>query len=239
MKSSLSRIVLATVVMAGLATALQAAEAAAPAHSAHVANRYAGRLTPDNAVLLLVDFQPGLIYGVRDIDSLQLVRDVVSLMRGAKGLGVPVVVTMVTGGPFGQTIPELAAEVPGDRIIARRAVSAWDEPRVVEAIRRTGSKNVIIAGTSTDVCLTFPALGAVADGYNVYAVMDASGTWNSSLQNITLARSAQAGVMPTNMSVVLVGMLKDNASPKAGVVYGALSNSMPAIHFMDQAIPQK
>jgi nicotinamidase-related amidase len=190
-----------------------------------------------STIALAIALQPGLIYGVRDIDSMQLVSNVVSLARGAKGLGVPIVATSATGGPFGSTIPELKAQLPDNSVITRSVVSAWDDPRVVEAIRRTGRKNIIIAGTSTDVCLTFPALGALADGYNVYAVMDASGTWNANLQNITLARLTQAGVIPTNTSAVLVDMLKDNNSPKAAVVYGSLSNSMPAVHFMNQVAP--
>lgn len=202
-------------------------------------SRYTQRLTPDNSVILLVDHQPGLIYGVRDIDSMQLVRNVVALARGAKALGVPVVVTMVTGGPFGDTIPELTDALPNDKPIIRSTVSAWDDPRVVDAIRRTGRKNLIIAGVSADVCATFPALGALADGYNVYVDMDASGTWSPSLQNITLARLTQAGVIPVNTSAVLVDMLKDNHSAKAGAVYGALDPSMPVSHFMGQAMQGK
>ncbi len=212
--------------------------ASSPSSQVHTANRFTERLTPDNAVLLLVDFQPGLIYGVRDIDAMHLLGNLLSLTRGAKGLGVPIVATTVTGGPFGSVIPELAAELPGDSVIVRSTVSAWDEPRVVEAVRGTGRSHLVIAGTSTDVCLAFPALGALADGYNVYAVIDASGTWSSSLQNVTLARLTQAGVIPTNTSAVLVDMLRDNASPMAGTVYGALSSSMPATHFMNQAMPR-
>jgi nicotinamidase-related amidase len=238
MKLRLSRIAVAIALMVTATASLETAEAASPVHATYVENRFTERLTPDNSVILLVDFQPGLIYGVRDIDSMQLVINVVTLARGAKGLGVPIVVTSVTGGPFGSTIPELTAELPKNSVITRSVVSAWDDPRIVEAIRRTGRKNIIIAGTSTDVCLTFPALGALADGYKVYAVMDASGTWNTNLQNITLARLTQAGVIPVNTPAVLVDMLKDNNSPKAGVVYGALSNFMPAAHFMNQVAPK-
>ena len=207
--------------------------------SAPAPNRFTERLTPENTVILLVDHQPGLIYGVKDIDSMQLVRNTVTLARGAKALGVPVVLTMVTGGPFGNTIPELTAELPNDKPIVRSTVSAWDDSSVVEAIKRTGRKNLVIAGVSTDVCATFPALGALADGYNVYVDIDASGTWSTSLQNVTLARLTQAGVIPINTSAILVDMLKDNNSPKAGAVYGALSESMSAAHFMGEAMQGK
>jgi len=220
--------------LAAAAESRTAASATPPTTS-----RFTQRLTPENSVILLVDHQPGLIYGVRDIDSMQLVRNVVSLARGAKALGVPVILTAVVGGPFGDTIPELTAEFPNNKPIIRSTVSAWDDPSVVEAIKRTERRNLIIAGVSTDVCLIFPALGALADGYNVYAVMDASGTWSASLQNIALARIAQAGAIPVNTSAVLVDMLKDNHSPSAAAVYSALGQSMPVAHFMSQAIQGK
>src|SRR5947199_6973797 len=132
-------------------------------------------LTRSNAVLLLVDHQIGLYTGVRDIDVLQLKHNVIGLTRAMLALKVPIIVTTTTEKMWGPLIPELAEALPGVQRIERTTVNAWDDPRVVAAIKATGRNKIIITGISTDVCLAFPAMSAVAEGYSAYAVVDASG----------------------------------------------------------------
>src|SRR6202008_3074874 len=133
------------------------------------------RLTRENAALLLVDHQVGLYTGVRDIDTMQLTHNVVGLAKAALALKVPVVVTTTTEKMWGPMIPELAEALAGTKVIERTTVNAWHEPRVVAAVKATGRKKLIVTGISTDVCLAFPAISALADGYASYAVIDASG----------------------------------------------------------------
>src|SRR5882762_6989663 len=133
------------------------------------------RLTRNNALLLLVDHQVGLYSGVRDIDTLQLKHNVVGLAKAALALKVPVIVTTTTEKMWGPMIPELTEALPGVQRIERTTVNAWDDRRVVEAVKATGRKKLIVTGISTDVCLAFPAISAIADGYDSYAVIDASG----------------------------------------------------------------
>jgi nicotinamidase-related amidase len=133
------------------------------------------RLTRNNALLLLVDHQVGLYTGIRDIDVLQLKHNIVGLTRAMLALKVPVIVTTTTEKMWGPLIPELAEVLPGVQGIERTTVNAWDEKRVVDAVKATGRKNLIITGISTDVCLAFPAIAALADGFQSYAVIDASG----------------------------------------------------------------
>src|SRR6201982_2188424 len=122
------------------------------------------RLTRDNALLLLVDHQVGLYTGIRDIDVLPLKHNIVGLTRAMLALKVPVIVTTTTEKMWGPLIPELQEALPGVQRIERTTVNAWDDPRVVAAIKATGRKKIIITGISTDVCLAFPAMSAVARG---------------------------------------------------------------------------
>jgi nicotinamidase-related amidase len=184
--------------------------------------KYSEHLTPENAALLLIDHQVGLFTGVRDIPVAELKHNVVALAKAAKVLGVPIVVTATSPEMWGPIIPELTDALPGISIIDRTTVNAFDEPRFARAVEATGRKKLIIAGVSTEVCLAFPAIHAVGNGYDPYAVIDASGTFSETKRITGLMRMVQAGVIVTDYCTVAVEMLKDNASSKAGALYGAL-----------------
>ncbi len=181
-----------------------------------------GQLTRDNAALLLVDHQVGLYTGVRDIDTLELKHNVVGMTKALRALKIPVVVTTTTERMWGPLIPELAEVVRGIPTIERTTVNAWTEKRVVDAVKATGRKSLIVTGISTDVCLAFPAIPALADGYETYGVVDASGAFTKRQGEMGMARMQQAGVIPVAYSNVCVEILADNAAPEAEVVYAAL-----------------
>ena len=199
-----------------------AAQAATPAAANPTAPARYERLTKDNAVLLIVDHQVGLYTGVRDIDTLTLKHNIIGLTKAAQALKVPVIVTTTTEKMWGPMIPELKDALPGVERIERTTVNAWDDPRVVAAVKATGRKKIIITGISTDVCLAFPAMSALKDGYSTYAVIDASGGFTQQQVDLGVQRMVQAGVVPVGYSNVAVEMLGDNAAPEAGAVYGAL-----------------
>jgi nicotinamidase-related amidase len=185
-------------------------------------NREYDRLTRDNAVLLLIDEQVGILTGIRDMDVTELRRNVVGLAKAAKILDVPTILTATTPSLWGPVLPELIAALPNTEIIERTKLNAWDEPRVRGAVEATGRKKLIIGGIATEVCLTFAALAATAAGYNVYAAVDASGHFNRNAAVTGVLRMHQAGVIVTNSGPVVMEMLDDNADPKARDVYGAL-----------------
>ena len=189
------------------------------------------RLTRDNAVLLLVDHQVGLYTGIRDIDLLHLKHNIVGLTRAMLALKVPVVVTTTSENMWGPLIPELAEVLTGTKAIERTTVNAWDEKRVVEAVKATGRKSLIVTGVSTDVCLAFPAITALADGYETYAVVDASGGFTQTQVDMGIRRMQQAGVVPVGYSNVAVEILADNAAPEAHAVYSALSMPFSGLVF--------
>jgi len=188
-------------------------------------------LTRSNAVLLLVDHQIGLYTGVRDIDVLQLKHNVVGLTRAMLALKVPVIVTTTTEKMWGPLIPELAEALPGVQGIERTTVNAWHEKRVVDAVKATGRKNLIVTGISTDVCLAFPAIAALADGFQSYAVIDASAGFSQTQADMGILRMVQAGVIPVCYSNVAVEILADNAAPEAEAVYGALGMPFSSLVF--------
>src|SRR5438128_9778706 len=187
-------------------------------------------LTPESAVLLLVDHQSGLVSGVRDRAPDEVRHNVVAFARAARVLRVPVVLTSTAPMMWGPTLPELTEALPGVENIERSVVNAWDEPRVRDAVARTGRRKLLIGGITTHVCLAFPAMSAVADGYDVYALLDASGTWSDLLRLTAIDQMRQAGVTITSGAAAFVEILQDNASPIAGEFYASLDR--PGTRYM-------
>jgi nicotinamidase-related amidase len=180
-------------------------------------------LTANNAALILVDHQVGLMTRVRDHETGELKHNVVALAKAAKALRIPTVVTTTArAGTSGPTFPELVEVVGAEPIIDRSTVNAWDDPKVAAAIAATGRRKLIFAGISLEVCALFPAISAIGKGYDAYVAVDASGTFSPTKREASLLRMQQAGVIPSDYSTLIVEILKDNASPLAGAVYAAL-----------------
>jgi nicotinamidase-related amidase len=180
-------------------------------------------LTSQNAALVLVDHQVGLMSGVRDYSIGELKHNVVALARAAKALKLPIVVTTTArDSMWGPTIPELVEALPGIEIIDRSSVNAFDDVRVGRAIEATGRKKLIFAGLSLEVCAAFPAITAVGKGLDAYVAVDASGTFSETKRQAGLLRMLQAGVIVSDYATLMVEILKDNARPEAGEVYEAM-----------------
>jgi len=140
----------------------------------------------------------------------------------AKAVGMPTVTTVsMPKGPNGPIMPEIT-DILGDNIIERTGeINAWKSPEFKEAIEATGRKKIIMAGIVTDVCLMFPAISAVAEGYDVYAVVDASGTWNKTVADAAIHRMTQAGVKVATWASVLAEVMDDWRSEK-GMELGSI-----------------
>ncbi|WP_422508451.1 isochorismatase family protein [Stenotrophomonas sp. GZD-301] len=167
-------------------------------------NNAAPVIDPANAAMLLIDHQSGLFQTVHDMPMPTLRAHATALAQMATLTGMPVITTAsVPQGPNGPLIPEIHAAAPHAQYVARRGeINAWDNPEFVAAVKATGRRQLIIAGTITSVCMAFPSIAAVADGYQVFAVIDASGTYSKMAQEITLARVVQAGVVPMDTAAV-------------------------------------
>jgi nicotinamidase-related amidase len=158
----------------------------------------------DDAVMLLIDHQSGLFQTVGDMPMPELRARAAALAKIATLAGIPVITTAsVPQGPNGPLIPEIHANAPHAQYVARKGeINAWDNPEFVAAVKSTGRNTLIIAGTITSVCMAFPSISAVAEGYKVFAVIDASGTYSKMAQEVTLARVVQAGVVPMDTAAV-------------------------------------
>ncbi|WP_445365550.1 isochorismatase family protein [Microbulbifer sp. ANSA001] len=173
-------------------------------------NKYVETLTVDNSVLALVDHQTGLLVSCRDMDPHLMTQNIKGLTSLAKTVNMPTVVTAsMPDGPNGPVMPEIT-DILGDEIIERAGeINAWKSAEFKRAIAATGRKKIIMAGIVTDVCLMFPAISAVAEGYDVYAVVDASGTWNNTVMQAAMHRMSQAGVKVATWSSVLAEIMDD------------------------------
>ena len=161
-------------------------------------------IDPTDSAMLLIDHQSGLFQTVGNMPMPELRQRTAALAKIASLANIPVITTAsVPQGPNGPLIPEIHQNAPHAQYVARKGeINAWDNPDFVDAVKATGKKTLIIAGTITSVCMAFPAISAVAEGYKVFAVIDASGTYTKMAEEITLARVVQAGVVPMDTAAV-------------------------------------
>lgn len=153
------------------------------------------RLDKDNAAVLLVDHQTGLLSLVRDIDPDKFKNNVLALADLAHYFKLPTILTTsFEEGPNGPIVPELKQIFSDAPFIARPGqINAWDNSDFVAAIKATGKKQLLIAGVVTEVCVAFPVLSALAEGYEVFVVTDASGTFNAMTRDAAWRRMEAAG----------------------------------------------
>ncbi|MGW8393710.1 isochorismate family cysteine hydrolase YcaC [Pseudoduganella sp. HUAS MS19] len=154
------------------------------------------RLDKNNAAVLLVDHQAGLLSLVRDIDPDKFKNNVLATAALAKYFKLPTVLTTsFENGPNGPLVPELKQMFPDAPFIPRPGqINAWDNEDFVKAVKATGKKQLIIAGVVTEVCVAFPALSAIDEGFDVFVVTDASGTFNEMTRDAAWRRMQDAGV---------------------------------------------
>ena len=174
-------------------------------------------IDPSDTVILLLDHQSGLFQTVKDISVAELRANTVALAKLATLLKIPVITTASEpNGPNGPLMPEIHEYAPHALFVPRKGeVNAWDNEDFVKAVRATGRKTLLMAGVWTSVCVMFPALDAKAAGFNVYAVIDASGDPSEMASRTSLARFAQGGVVPTTANAVICEIHRTWNRPEA------------------------
>ena len=162
-------------------------------------------LDPSDTAILLLDHQAGLFQTVKDISLTELRANTTLLAKLATLYKIPVITTASEpNGPNGPLMPEIHQSAPHAVYVPRKGeVNAWDNDDFVKTVRATGRRTLIMAGVWTSVCVMFPALDAKAAGFKIYAVTDASGDPSELASRTTLARLAQAGVVPITANAVL------------------------------------
>lgn len=186
------------------------------------------RLDKNNAAVLLVDHQTGLINLVQDYTPNEFKNNVLALADIAKYFNLPTILTTsFEDGPNGPIVPELK-EILSDAIYIPRPgqINAWDNEDFVKAVKSTGKKQLIIAGVVTDVCVAFPTLSALEEGYDVFVVVDASGTLNKDVRDAALMRVAHAGAQMMSWFSVASELHRDWRNDIEGLG-NLLSNHLP------------
>ena len=186
------------------------------------------KLSKDDAALLLVDHQSGLISLVQDFSPDDFKNSVIALADIGRFFNLPTILTTsFDEGPNGPIVPELIERFPDAPFIHRPGqINAWDNDDFVKAIEKTGRKQIIIAGVVTDVCVAFPALSAIEAGYDVFVVTDASGTFNTTVQQAAWQRMSAAGVQLMNWFSVACELHRDWRNDMQGLG-DLLSNHLP------------
>lgn len=186
------------------------------------------RLDKDKAAVLMVDHQAGLLSLVRDIDPDKFKNNVLALADLADYFKLPTILTTSFGdGPNGPLVPELKAKFPKAPFIPRPGqINAWDNADFVKAVKATGRTQLIIAGVVTEVCVAFPALSAIEEGFEVFVVTDASGTFNEITRHSAWDRMSAAGAQLMTWFGVACELHRDWRNDVEGL--GALfSNHIP------------
>jgi nicotinamidase-related amidase len=166
-------------------------------------------LTPEESVLLLIDHQPFQFANLHSHEPTMIQNNVVGLAKTAKLFGVPTVLTTVLEERGGLLIGQLQDVFPDQQPINRTTLNAWEDQRVVDAVAATRRKKLIIAGLYTEICVAMPAIQASAEGYEVYAVTDASGGVSAEAHEMAIRRMDQAGVVPITWFAVVGELQRD------------------------------
>jgi nicotinamidase-related amidase len=168
-------------------------------------------LTPQNAAVLIIDFQPVQVSSIASRDKRQLVANITAVARIARLYGLPTVLATVnvTTGRNAPTIHQITDVLPDTPIIDRTSINAWEDEDFVAAVKATGRRKLIMAALWTEVCLVHPALDALAAGYEVYPVVDACGGTSLEAHNAGLERLVQAGAKPTGWVQLICELQRD------------------------------
>jgi nicotinamidase-related amidase len=166
-------------------------------------------LTPEDTVLLLIDHQPFQFANMHSHEPATVVNNAVGLAKAAKLFGVPTILTTVVEERGGTIIQPLQDAFPDQKPINRTFINTWEDSRVVDAVKATGRKKLVIAGLWTEICVAMPAIQALDDGYAVYAVTDASGGVTREAHDMAVQRMVQAGVVPITMMAVVAELQRD------------------------------
>lgn len=182
---------------------------------------YTDMLTPENAAVLLIDFQPAMYQGVQSHDRLEVMHNVQILAKTGKLFGLPTVLSTVAKDSFsGPFMPEVTELFPDHTVIDRTSINSWLNAPFREAVEATGRKKLILAGLWTEACVLFPTLDLLRAGYEVYIPTDACGDVSKEAHERALQRLTQAGAVPVTALQVLFELQQDwaRSATYAGVM---------------------
>ena len=171
-------------------------------------------LTPENSVFLLIDHQPFQFANLHSHEPTMIMNNIIALAKTAKAFNVPTILSTVVENRGGFLVQELQDVFPDQVPINRTLINAWEDKKVVDAVKATGRKKIIMAALWTEICLAMPALQALGEGYEVYIVTDASGGVTEEAHDMAVRRMVQAGCVPMTWMAVSGELQRDWAREK-------------------------
>ena len=187
-------------------------------------------LTPQNAALIVIDYQPSQFAAIRSIDQELLAKNIVSTVKVAQLFGLPIVhsTVNVSTGLQEPTVQPLAELLSGYPPIDRTTINAWEDPNFVAAVRATGRRKLVMAALWTEMCLAFPTLDALREGFEVYPVTEAVGGTSAEAHRAALERIVQAGAQPVTWVSLAGELQRDWARQEtvAGIVETVLNERL-------------
>ena len=195
------------------------------------------QFTPENSALVLVDYQVGTLQLIRSNSSDQSLRNAVMLAKAAKAYGMPIVLTTSQEdhiqGPLAPALQHISPEAYKNRVKRVGIVNAWADPNFSAAVEATGRKKLIMGGVTTDICLIFPSISAVQAGFDVQAVMDASGSSYEMQEEMSRRRMERAGVVLTTTNTIIAELVQDWSSPQGSQLLMLLVATAPMMQAAD------
>lgn len=168
-------------------------------------------LRPEDSVLVLIDHQPFQLLSLNSHDPQMVINNAAALARTAKGFGVPTILTSVIVKQGGYIFPQITDLFPGQEVIDRTLINTWQDPKVVDAVKATGRKQLIIAGLYTEVCVAMPVIQALGEGWDVTVVADASGGVSLEAHQVAIQRMISAGANVMTWMAVAAEWRRDHA----------------------------
>src|SRR6202451_2766225 len=192
-----------------------------------------GQFTPDNCALILIDHQVGTLKFVHTMSPETSLKNAITLAKAAKAYGMPIVLTTSqedhAQGPTAPALQQALPEAYKNRVKRTGIVNAWADPNFSAAVRATGRRKLIMAAVTTDICLIFPAISAVQEGFDVLAVLDASGSSYEVQETLARRRMEDAGVVLTTTNTAIAELVQYWSTPQGSELVQWVSATVPKV----------
>lgn len=156
-------------------------------------NGLASLLRPEDSVVVLIDHQPYQLANLNSHEPQMAVNNATGLAKAAKAFGVPTILTSVVAERGGRIFPQITDVFPDQKVIDRTFINTWQDPKVVDVVKATGRKQLVLAGLWTEICVAMPAIQALGEGWDVTVVTDASGAVSVEAHEVAIQRMVAAG----------------------------------------------
>ena len=179
-------------------------------------------LRPEDSILVLIDHQPYQFSNLNSHEPTMIVNNVVGLAKTAKVFNVPSILTTVIEERGGYIIKGLQDVFPEQKPIDRTFINTWEDPKVTDIVKKSGRKQLVLAALWTEICLAMPAIHALAEGYDVFIVTDASGGVSAESHDMAVRRMVQAGAVPITWMAVMAEWQRDWAREETAAALGSV-----------------